>query len=76
MSHDESGVLEIVTKSAVMNRLVTPSNASSGPAKGSSSSWPVTKVLGPSTGRPTVNFRALGLGVGSIMTDMGKDGTG
>lgn len=66
----------MVTKSAVMNRLVTPSNASSGPANGSLSSLPGTKVFGPSTGWPTVNFSALGFGVGSIVTGMRRDGTG
>lgn len=75
-SHEESGVLEIVTKSAVMNKLVTPSSASKGPANGSSSCCPATKVFGPSTGWPTVNFKAFGLGVGSILTAMDRDGTG
>lgn len=66
----------MVTKSAVMKRLVTPSKANSGPANGSSSSLPATNVFGPSTGRPTVNFSALGFGVGSMETGMDGDGTG
>ena len=53
-----------------MKMLVTPSIARSAPANGSSVSWPETKVFGPPTSTPTVNFRAFGLGVLSIVTGM------
>jgi len=67
-SHDVSGVLDRVTKSAVMNTLVTPSIATSAAAVGSSTSRPATNVAGPPTSTPTVNLRALGLGVLEICT--------
>ena len=74
MSHEASGVFEMVKKSAVMKKLVTPSMASSWLASGSSVGAPATKVLGPPTGTPTENFIAFGLGVGPA--DTGMDGGG
>ena len=74
VSHEASGVLEMVTKSAVMKKLVTPSTARSRVASGSSVDAPATKVLGPPTGTPTENFIALGLGVGPADTGMGGEG--
>ncbi len=67
-SQAASGSLDSVTKSAVMNTLVTPSSSSSWAAVTSSASVPATKVDGPPTGTPTVNLRALGLGV--LLTDI------
>lgn len=70
-SHDASAVLERVTKSAVMKMLVTPSIAMRSAASGSSTAPPATYVLGPPTGAPTVNLRALGLGV--LSTEIGMN---
>lgn len=67
-SQNASGDLEMVTKSADMKTLVTPSNASSGAAMGSSVSWPAAKLFGASKSAPTVNFKAFGLGVGVTVT--------
>ena len=69
-SQKASGDFEIVTKSADMNTLVTPSRARSGAAMGSSVSWPAAKLRGASKSAPTVNFKALGLGVGVTETAM------
>lgn len=54
----------IVTKSAVMNRLATPSMDNSSVATSLSVGLPATNVAGPPTGFPTGNFIAFGLGVG------------
>lgn len=63
-SHEPPGALVTVTKSAVMKMLETPSSAVSSAAMGLSAGLPATKVAGPPTGLPTMNFIALGLGVG------------
>lgn len=60
----------MVTKSAVMKMLVTPSRASNERANDSSGSLPATCVVGPPTGFPTVNFMAFGLGDGATKTGM------
>ena len=70
ISHEPPGVFERVTKSAVMNTLVTSWIARSAAAVGSSVSRPATKVAGPPTSPPTVNLRALGFGVLEICTAM------
>lgn len=62
-SHDASGTLDSVTKSFVMNTLVTPSMAIRAAPIGSSVSLPATTVVGPPTSTPTENFRAFGFGV-------------
>lgn len=67
-SQSASGVLVTVTKSAVMKTLTTPSISSKPAAAGSSGVSPAEKVAGPPTGLPTVNFIALGFGVGSVTT--------
>ena len=64
-SQKAEGALETVTKSAVMNTLVTPGRASRAAAAGWSAGRPATKLSGVSKCPPTVNLRALGLGVGS-----------
>lgn len=64
-SQEASGVLEMVTKSAVKKTLATPSSARSCDAHCSPGSPPFTRVPGPPTGTPTVNLVAFGLGVGS-----------
>lgn len=64
-SQEASGVLDIVTKSAVKKMLATPPRARSSVAHASSASAPFTTVPGPPTGTPTVNLTAFGLGVGS-----------
>ena len=69
-SHDVSGVLDRVTKSAVMNTLVTPSIATKAAAVGSSISCPATNVAGPPTSTPTENLSAFGLGVFETCTAM------
>jgi hypothetical protein len=58
----------IVTKSADMNTLVTPSMASSDPANESSVAIPAAKLFGASNWAPTENLRALGFGVGLGVT--------
>ena len=60
----------MVTKSAVMKMLVTPSNASNERANDSAGSLPTTCVVGPPTGFPTVNFIAFGFGEGATETGM------
>lgn len=72
VSHEPVGVFEMVTKSAVRKTLVTSSMPSSSPTKASSGSDPLTYVPGPPTGDPTLNFIALGLGVGSDLTGIGR----
>ncbi len=72
VSHDTSSRLESVTKSAVMNTLVTPSSATSSAAMGSSMSAPATKVCGGPTSVPTENFNAFGFGVFWIVTGIGS----
>lgn len=67
-SQEASGVLEMVTKSAVKKTLATPSRARSSDAHCSSGSAPRTSVPGPPTGVPTENLVAFGLGVGSTRT--------
>lgn len=57
---------ETVTKSAVMNTLVTPSRPRISPISGGAPS-PEVCVAGPPTGAPTVNFIARGFGVGSTV---------
>jgi len=69
-SQEESGVLEMVTKSAVMKMLVTPGMSRSPAANGSSGLEPATKVAGPPTGSPTENLAAFGFGVGATLTGM------
>ena len=69
-SQKASGVLEIVTKSADMNTLVTPGISRRGEATGSSVSCPAAKLRGESNSDPTVNLRALGLGVGVAETSV------
>lgn len=61
----------MVTKSAVMNKLVTPSISSSSFATGLSPAEPLTYVVGGPTGSPTANFMALGFGVGDCCTGIG-----
>jgi len=73
-SHEESGVLEMVTKSAVMKMLVTPDMANKAAASGSSGLEPATKVAGPPTACPTENLAAFGFGVGETLTGMGLRG--
>lgn len=68
-SQSASALLVSVTKSAVLKTLTTPSMASKSAPSGSSTSSPA-KVAGSPTGRPTPNFMALGLGVGSGVTTM------
>jgi len=70
VSHDAAGVLDSVTKSAVMKMLVTPSSARSADAMGSSDGFPATNVAGPPTSMPTVNLSALGFGVLEMVTAM------
>lgn len=65
-SQREAGSLVIVTKSAVMNTLVTPSIPRSAMPNGSSVGLAAEKVVGPPTAVPTVNLSAFGLGVESI----------
>lgn len=67
-SQPASGSLLIVTKSAVRNTLATPGRASSAAPSGSSVGWLGTKVFGPPTSAPTVNFTAFGLGVELTVT--------
>ena len=71
-SQEPVGVLEMVTKSAVKNRLATPSSSRMGATNGSVASAPLTYVPGPPTGIPTVNFIAFGFGVGSVRMDIGR----
>ena len=68
MSQPMSGILERVTKSAVMKMLVTPSMARSADAITSSVSSPAANVFGPPTSFPTENLSAFGLGVELIVT--------
>ena len=68
-----SGVLEMVTKSAVRKTLVTPSTARIAVPRGSSVGLARVSVVGPPTGRPTVNFTAFGFGVPSGMIAMGGE---
>ncbi len=72
VSHELPGALVIVTKSAVMNMLATPSISNSSLTKASSVSAPRTKVDGPPTGTPTANFIAFGFGVGAGCTGIGN----
>lgn len=60
----------IVTKSAVMNKLVTPTSCSNSLATELSLCFPLTYVVGAPTGSPTVNFMAFGFGVGDCCTGM------
>ncbi len=70
--HDPLGVLVTVTKSAVKKMLETFSISRISAMNVSDVSAPLTTVAGPPTGWPTVNLRALGLGVGSCLTAMGR----
>lgn len=65
----------MVTKSAVMNMLETPSTWNRALASGSSLSTPLTNVSGPPTDSPTENFMALGFGVGAGRTGIGVERT-
>lgn len=67
-SQEASGVLEIVTKSAVKKTLATPSRVRISDAHFSWGSAPCTRVPGPPTATPTENLVAFGLGVGSTRT--------
>ena len=58
----------MVAKSAVRKRLTTPGIASKAAASSLSAAFAAVNVIGPPTGLPTVNLRALGLGVLSITT--------
>lgn len=71
-----SGVLEMVTKSAVMNTLVTPSSASKAEPSGSSVGRAAVNVAGPPTGLPTVSLTAFGLGVDSGVIGIAGEGSG
>jgi len=61
----------MVTKSAVMNKLATPSISRSLLATGLSAAEPLTYVVGGPTGSPTANFMAFGLGVGDCCMGIG-----
>jgi len=60
----------MVTKSAVMKMLATPSRDRTSAAISLSVSCPRTNVAGPPTGLPTGNFIALGFGVGAGLIAM------
>lgn len=70
-SQPASGNLFSVTKSAVKNTLATPGSPSRAAPRGSSVGWLGTKVVGPPTETPTVNFTAFGLGVELTVTGIG-----
>ena len=65
----------MVTKSAVMKMLPTPSSDRSCLATSLSVSCPFTNVAGPPTGRPTGNFIAFGFGVGVGSIGIAVEGT-
>ena len=64
--------MEIVTKSAVKNTLVTPLSSTSAEANASSVVPPLTTVPGPPMGTPIENFNAFGFGVGVEVIGIGR----
>ena len=65
-----SADLVMVTKSAVINADSTPAMANNSAPSGSSPGLSAVNVAAAPTGVPTVNWRALGLGVGDETTVM------
>lgn len=76
VSQSASGIFVRVTKSALMKTLATPSISSSAAAVGSSAVLPFTKVAGPPTAAPTLNFKAFGFGVLLTVMAMATQRTG